>query len=408
MATNDKYSELEKLSQLLEKGILTKEEFEIEKSKILNRADNVSQNQNSVEKDNPLIDLKIKLPKSNKTNKTKWYNKAGWLWLSILFWPLLVYGLYKTEIMSKKTKKIILISFLSLGLLGGILNIIFYKDPYKMKQFLNDGKMTIQYQDDDITRTIYLEFKNQEIVYSSCKPGPFIKTPAGDWRLLYVMKYTYNSLKLQSPVTISDEGNYWEGLNILIFNNDSLSSGTYKCCLTPYESSKSNGFSESGKNVYGTVTIENYSDNSKKNDKNDITLYIYSGDYFKDDDSVFFRVIENKIYGLNLKHIGYTEDNDTINFIDTIVFNDVKVDADGSFTFLENNKQVSGTFVQGENNNISIVFNNGNFYLKTEYVRDTKQNEDLINYFKLNSTKLKSNFIPQNGSHIMPFNANTK
>ena len=37
----------------------------------------------------------------------KWYNNQTKLWLSILLWPLFVYGLYKTKLYPKKTKQII-------------------------------------------------------------------------------------------------------------------------------------------------------------------------------------------------------------------------------------------------------------------------------------------------------------
>lgn len=156
MEQHDKYADLEKLNELLEKGILTKEEFEIEKSKILNRPSDYSQNHNSVKKDNSPINIKNNIPK----NKTKWYNKGVWMCLSLLFWPLFVYGLFKTELISKKSKKIILISFLSLAVFSVILGIILHKDPYKMNQFLNDGKITVKWQDGEYNREIQFRFKN--------------------------------------------------------------------------------------------------------------------------------------------------------------------------------------------------------------------------------------------------------
>ena len=51
----------------------------------------------------------------------KWYNKRNRLWLSLLFWPLTVYGVYKTSLLEPKTKKIIAGAcavLLLLGILG--------------------------------------------------------------------------------------------------------------------------------------------------------------------------------------------------------------------------------------------------------------------------------------------------
>jgi hypothetical protein len=47
-----------------------------------------------------------------------WYNNSTKLWLSLLFWPLTVYGVYKTSLLVPKTKKIIAGVAVALLLLG--------------------------------------------------------------------------------------------------------------------------------------------------------------------------------------------------------------------------------------------------------------------------------------------------
>lgn len=54
----------------------------------------------------------------------KWYNNKLKLGLSILFWPILAYGIYKTDLIEQKTKKIIAVAFMVLMILG-----IFNGDP---------------------------------------------------------------------------------------------------------------------------------------------------------------------------------------------------------------------------------------------------------------------------------------
>ncbi len=76
-----------------------------------------------------LRDALRKEPVASPTTKTdgpdesgRWYNKKNRLWLSLLFWPLTVYGVYKTGLLEPKTKKILgiaLAALLVLGLMNG-------------------------------------------------------------------------------------------------------------------------------------------------------------------------------------------------------------------------------------------------------------------------------------------------
>lgn len=38
---------------------------------------------------------------------TKWYNNAALLWLSLLFWPVFIFGMYKTNLYNPTVKKIV-------------------------------------------------------------------------------------------------------------------------------------------------------------------------------------------------------------------------------------------------------------------------------------------------------------
>jgi hypothetical protein len=61
-------------------------------------------------------------PLETNPDTNKWYNEKNKLWLSILFWPLFVYGVIKTEALTKKTKRIILgciIAFFLLAIVSG-------------------------------------------------------------------------------------------------------------------------------------------------------------------------------------------------------------------------------------------------------------------------------------------------
>jgi hypothetical protein len=50
----------------------------------------------------------VSSPDGSPTGTGKWYNDWTRLLLSLLFWPVFVYGMYKTILVKKKTKQIIL------------------------------------------------------------------------------------------------------------------------------------------------------------------------------------------------------------------------------------------------------------------------------------------------------------
>ncbi|PZP43423.1 MAG: hypothetical protein DI598_15800 [Pseudopedobacter saltans] len=54
---------------------------------------------------------------TNQNNTTKWYNNAGKLLLSLLFWPIFIYGFCMTKLMTKKTKLIIVGCIVGLNIL---------------------------------------------------------------------------------------------------------------------------------------------------------------------------------------------------------------------------------------------------------------------------------------------------
>lgn len=54
-----------------------------------------------------------------QSEPTKWYNKPPLLWLSLLFWPLFIYGMYKTTLYNPMLKKIVgSITFIILFFIG--------------------------------------------------------------------------------------------------------------------------------------------------------------------------------------------------------------------------------------------------------------------------------------------------
>jgi len=57
-----------------------------------------------------------------KTSTVKWYNDSTKLMLSAFIWPVLIYGLYKTDLISKRNKQIGLAVIVILFLLAGLLD----------------------------------------------------------------------------------------------------------------------------------------------------------------------------------------------------------------------------------------------------------------------------------------------
>lgn len=51
---------------------------------------------------------------------SKWYNDKTKLWLSLLIWPAFLYGAYKTQVLSKKTKNIIVSVFIFILIMGAL------------------------------------------------------------------------------------------------------------------------------------------------------------------------------------------------------------------------------------------------------------------------------------------------
>jgi hypothetical protein len=48
----------------------------------------------------------------------KWYNNSAKLLLSVLFWPLFLYGWYKTALVTKKTKQILFAVLIGFAIIG--------------------------------------------------------------------------------------------------------------------------------------------------------------------------------------------------------------------------------------------------------------------------------------------------
>jgi hypothetical protein len=56
----------------------------------------------------------------SEPDMSKWYNDKITLWLSILLWPVFLYGAYKTQVLSKKTKNIIGCAFIFILIMGAL------------------------------------------------------------------------------------------------------------------------------------------------------------------------------------------------------------------------------------------------------------------------------------------------
>jgi|GEM_PF-767404 len=89
----DNYEELERLSELKQKGVITEEEFNAKKQEILRgglKKDKIGASQSVV---------------SYPTEKTKWYDKKMLVAiLCIIFWPVGLFGLWKSNVFSKGWK----------------------------------------------------------------------------------------------------------------------------------------------------------------------------------------------------------------------------------------------------------------------------------------------------------------
>jgi hypothetical protein len=109
---SDNYEELEKLSNLKQKGIITEEEFNAKKQEILKGGQG---------KTNSGVNLS---DATRQIVKPKWYDKKGVvLLLCIIVWPVGLFGLWKSNVFSKGWKAgvtlVMLLAFIMIANSGG-------------------------------------------------------------------------------------------------------------------------------------------------------------------------------------------------------------------------------------------------------------------------------------------------